>query len=486
MTVELRTATATEAVAALAAGDVGSEELLDAQLDRIEQLDGAIGAVVALDVERARERARAADAERARGGSWGPLHGLPMTIKDAYETEGLVTTSGAPELADHVPTRDADAVALLKAAGAIVFAKTNLPLYAGDMQTSNEVHGTTSNPWDLTRTPGGSSGGAAAAIAAGMTLLELGSDIGGSIRNPSHYCGVFGHKPSFGAVPHRGHIPPGPGLLHETDLGVMGPMGRSTADLVLGMDVLTSRGVRGVPGAALPAAPDRLRELSDLRIGVWLEDPFLPTDAAVLAVLERAVGVLGDGGATLVHDVRPATPLADAHPLYASLLAGALSASYPDGVIDAVREIAAATDPEDRSAGTEMVRGLVQSHRDWIAADERRVGIKAEWAQVFEAVDVVIAPVTPVTAPRHDTAIPMDQRTITVNGAERSYMDQLVWAGVATMPHLPATAVPAGVAADGLPVGFQIIGPELGDRTTLRVAALAEAVLGGFVAPPLG
>jgi amidase len=481
---DLTTATATDAIDALAAGDISSVELLDAHLARIEQRNGDLNAVVAFDVERARARAAAADNARSRGISWGPLHGLAMTIKDAFETEGLVTTSGAPELADHVPEHDADAVALLKGAGAIVFAKTNLPLYAGDMQTYNEVYGTTNNPWDVTRTPGGSSGGAAAAIASGMTLLELGSDIGGSIRTPSHYCGVFGHKPSFGVVPFRGHVPPAPGTLAETDLGVMGPMGRSVADLTLAMAVLTTGGVRGVPGSTLPAPRDGLDSLADVRIGVWLDDPACPTDAAVLTVLERAVAALGEAGAKVVDDARPATPLADTHPLYARLLSSALAAGYPDAVIDAMRDVAAAADPADSTAPTEMVRGLVQSHRDWVLADERRAAIKAQWAALFETVDVVIAPITPVVAPLHDNEMTMDQRTITVNGGDRPYMDQIIWAGVATMPHLPATAIPAGRSTDGLPVGFQIIGPELGDRTTLRVAALAEAVLGGFVAPP--
>jgi len=265
----------------------------------------------------------------------------------------------------------------------------------------------------------------------------------------------------------------------------MGPMGRSSADLALGMAVLTAGGVR-VPGGELPAPGHDLVSLADVRIGVWLDDPACPTDGAVLAVLERAVEALGGAGATLVDDARPATPLAESHPLYATLLAGALAASYPDEVIDAVREIAGALDPDDTSAPSAMIRGLVQSHRDWVRADEQRTRIKAEWARLFESVDVVIAPITPITAPPHDTAIPMDQRTITVNGADRPYMNQIIWAGLATMPHLPATAVPAGLAADGLPVGFQIIGPELGDLTTLRVAALAEEVLGGFVAPPPG
>jgi amidase len=238
-----------------------------------------------------------------------------------------------------------------------------------------------------------------------------------------------------------------------------------------------------VPGAVLPA-PEGLRSLAGLRIGVWLDDPACPTDAAVLDVLDRAVRALADAGATLVDDARPATPLAASHRLYCTLLAGALSASYPDPVIDAVGQLVEAVDAEDPTPGAAMLRGLVQSHRDWVLADERRAQAKAEWAALFEVVDVVITPITPVVAPHHDNQIPMDQRRITVNGAERPYVDQLVWAGLATMPHLPATAVPAGRSADGLPVGFQIIGPELGDRTTLRVAALAEEVLGGFVAPP--
>ncbi|HEV7760491.1 MAG TPA: amidase family protein, partial [Acidimicrobiales bacterium] len=201
----------------LASGEVSSVELLDHFLRRVDEVDGPLNAVVALDADRARQRAAEADAARARGESWGALHGLPMTIKDAFETEGLVTTSGAPELGDHVPTTDAVAVARLKAAGAIVFGKTNLPIYAGDVQTYNEVYGRTNNPWALDRTAGGSSGGAAAAVAAGLTGLELGSDIGGSIRNPAHFCGVFGLKTTWGIVPGRGHIPGPPGTLSAAD-----------------------------------------------------------------------------------------------------------------------------------------------------------------------------------------------------------------------------------------------------------------------------
>src|SRR5690606_37586313 len=198
----------------------------------------ALNAIVATDIEAARERARAADAALAAGESWGPLHGVPITIKDTFEVAGMPTTAGAKELRDHRPSSNAVAVQRLLDAGAIVFGKTNVPLYAGDLQTYNEVYGSTSNPWDLHRTPGGSSGGAAAALAAGLTALELGSDIGGSIRTPSHFCGVCGLKPSYGIIPSRGHIPGPPGTLSEADISVTGPMARSVDDLELALDIL--------------------------------------------------------------------------------------------------------------------------------------------------------------------------------------------------------------------------------------------------------
>ena len=229
---------ATELVALIRDRKLGSLELLDAQLARIDEHNGGINAVVAMDVEGAREAARAAD--DAPPDRRGPLHGLPITIKDSWEVAGMPATCGFPELADHVPTRDAEPVALLRAAGAIPFGKTNVPFAAADHQSYNPVYGTTSNPWDLSRTPGGSSGGPAAAVAAGFTSLELGSDIAGSIRIPSHFCGIFGHKPSFGLVPRGGHVPPAPSRLTQGPLSVGGPMARSASDLELALDVLVA------------------------------------------------------------------------------------------------------------------------------------------------------------------------------------------------------------------------------------------------------
>ena len=483
--IELETATASEVVAALAAGAVSSREVLDAHLARVERLDPLVNAVVALDVERARAAAAAADAAHARGDSLGPLHGLPMTIKDSFETEGLVTTSGATELAGHVPARDAEVVARMRAAGAIVFGKTNLPLYAGDWQTYNDVHGLTRNPWDPERTVGGSSGGAAAALAAGFTTLEVGSDIGGSIRVPSHYCGVFGHKPTWSAVPQRGHIPGPPGALAEVDLGVMGPMGRSVADLDLGLAVLAGDTVGGVPGARLPAPSEAVGSLRGCRVGVWLETDVVPTSADVLGVLQPLVDRLADAGAVIDDRARPATPLEDSTRLYEQLLMGVLGAGYPPEVHATMRERVASSSAEDDTPGVRLARAITQSHASWLAADERRAGIVAEWDEVFRSVDVLVAPVSPVPAFPHDVDRPIGARTLDIDGRPFPYDRHMVWAGLATLPLLPATVVPAGRTPGGLPVGVQVVGPRWADRSTLAFAALVEQLVGGFVPPPV-
>src|SRR4051794_13131615 len=232
------TSTATELVAAIKGRAVSSRELLATFLDRIERLNGPVNAVVTLAVERAQAEAAAADKATVRGAELGPLHGLPITIKDAIETEGIRSTGGAIELTDHVPAADAPAVAKLRAAGAIVFGKTNLPRWSGDLQSYNEIFGTTNNPWDVSRVPGGSSGGAATAVACGLTSFELGTDIGGSVRVPSHFCGVFGLKTSYGLVSQRGYLDHVGGGHVDADVNVFGPIARSADDLDLLLGVL--------------------------------------------------------------------------------------------------------------------------------------------------------------------------------------------------------------------------------------------------------
>jgi amidase len=472
---------ASELTRAIARRDVGSLELLDHYLGRVERLNPRLNAVVHVGAEVARERARAADAALGRGESWGPLHGLPMTIKDSIEVAGMPCTSGAPELAKHVPARHAASAQRLVDAGAVVFGKTNLPLYAGDFQSFNAVYGTTSNPWDPTRTPGGSSGGSAAALAAGLTGFELGSDIGGSIRNPAHYCGVYGHKPSHGIVPGRGHIPAPPGWLAETDLAVQGPLGRSAADLALGLDVLAGPDESDAVAWRLALPPPRALRLADARVGVWLDEPLGPVDGSVRDVLQQVVDAVAKAGARIDEKTRP-IDAAEQHRVYVQLLMSVLAMGFPAEQIAAMDAGAAGLEPRDDSFQANQARGVAIRHRDWIGLDERRTRIRERWRSYFRDVDVLLCPIMPTAAFPHDHR-EMAQRTLSIDGKEESYF-QLFWAGLAVNAYLPATVAPAGRTRSGLPVGIQIVGPYLEDRTPIAFAAQLADVLGGFTPPP--
>ena len=326
---DLLLADATHLAAAVRGREVSSRELLDGYLARIEGLNPAINAVVTLDVERARAAADAADAALARGDAVGPLHGLPITIKDAIETEGIRSTGGATELTDHVPAADAPAVARLKAAGAVVFGKTNVPRWSGDFQTFNAVFGQTNNPWDVTRTTGGSSGGAAAAVAAGFTSFEVGTDIGGSVRIPSHCCGVFGLKPSFGVIPQRGYLDHVGGGTTDADINVFGPIARSARDLDLLLGVLAGPDPERAVAWRLELPDAGFDSLRGVRVGTWLDDPACPVDAEYGALLRAAADALADAGAR-VDDARPPVSFAEQHALFTRMILPAISPSLPD------------------------------------------------------------------------------------------------------------------------------------------------------------
>lgn len=432
--------------------ELSSRELLEHYLARVERYNAELNAVVTLDPDGARRAADAADAALARNDTVGPLHGVPMTVKDTYETAGMRTTGGHPEW-DHVPEHDAEAVRRLRAAGAVIFGKTNTPPRAADWQTFNPIFGTTNNPWDTGRTPGGSSGGAAAALATGLTALELGSDIAGSIRVPANWCGVCGHKPSWGIVPQRGHLPPPPGALAESDLGVMGPMARDVADLELTLDILAGPTELSAVGWRLELPPARASTLGELRVATWLDDADYPVESDVGAVLDAAVAALSDAGARLV-DTKPPVTLAELVGLHQVLL-------YP--LMDPTSTL---------------------SHRQWMSANERSELLRAKMADFFRDVDAVLMPITVVPAVKHDHHEPFIERLIPFGDESRSYFDLFGWVGLATVAYLPATAVPVGRTGEGLPVGLQVIGPYLEDRTTLMVARHIERLLGGFVAPP--
>ncbi|MFF4341981.1 amidase [Kitasatospora sp. NPDC001540] len=477
-------ATAEELTAALRSGDVTSAELTEGAIARIEREDGAVNAICAPDFERARAAAREADLARARGEDR-PLLGIPLTVKESYNVAGLPTTWGVPEFREYVPAEDALQVARVKAAGAVVLGKTNVPLGLRDIQTYNEIHGTTNNPWDHARTPGGSSGGSAAALAAGYGPLSLGTDIAGSLRTPAHFCGVYAHKPTLHLLPTRGMVPPrAPALPADIDLAVVGPMARSTRDLALLFDVMTGPDplTLGVAHTTVlpPARHERLR---DFRVLVLDEHPLVPVGADVRAGLARVADALADGGARVEHRSPLLPDLAEAAEVYALLMFSALGANFPLGMYEQLRAQAAGLDADDRSLAAARLRGASLSHRDWVAADQRRELHRRGWRELFAEFDAVIAPITPTAAFPHQQDPDLLGRRITVDGTTLPYFDQLAWAGVATMPGLPATAVPTGPSADGLPVGVQLIGPMYEDRTPLRLAELLEERLGGFRAP---
>ncbi len=476
--------TALDLAAAIRRREIGSRELLEHYLARFERLNPMINAVVTLDAEHARQRADEADRALARGEAHGPLHGVPMTIKDTFETAGIRTTAGAPMLSRHVPSRDAAAVARLVAAGAIVFGKTNAPLFAGDLQSYNAIFGTTNNPWDPERSPGGSSGGAAAALAAGLTALELGSDLGGSIRNPAHYCGVYGHKPSYGVVPMRGHIPGPPGTLVDADLGVAGPLARDAGDLEAALDVLAGPDEARAVAWKLALPPARRHALRDYRVVAWLDDPAAAIDAELREVFESVAERLRRAGVLVDDRVRPVADLREVQRNYQKLMWPIVASGLSEDQFAGYVRTAESASPDDSSREALFARGATIRHRDWLHIDEWRARYRAGWAELFRDFDVVLCPIMPTAALPHDHREPAAARTIVVNGEPRAYWDQLIWAAAITTAYLPATVAPVGRTGSGLPAGLQIVAPYLEDRTSIDFARRLADVAGGFEPPP--
>ena len=472
-----------ELAAALAARKVSSAELVDLAIARIEARDGKLNAVVVRDFDRAKAAAVEADKALARGEKR-PLLGVPMTVKESFNVAGLATTWGIPAGKGFQPREDALAVQRLKAAGAVVLGKTNVPLVLGDFQSYNDIYGQTNNPWDVGRTPGGSSGGAAVSLAAGFVPLELGSDIGGSLRNPAHYCGVFAHKPSHGLLPVRGHIPPGvQAIPNEVDLLAIGPMARTAADLALALDILAGPDGPQATAYRLALPDSRQSELKNFRVLVIDEHPLLPTSRDVRAALDRIVEKIGKAGAKIVRSSPLVPDLALQGRIFARLLTSVFGTDMPESVYARLQDIAKSIPSTDTSLQSERVRGVVLSHRDWVKADRVRAGLAQRWRELFREFDVVLCPVMPTTAFPHDHS-EMSTRRIAIDDKDVSYGDQPMWAGVATLTGLPATAMPIGVSEGGLPIGMQIVGPYLEDRTPLAFAALTEREFGGFTPPP--
>jgi amidase len=473
---------ATALAAAIRRRQIGCRELLELYLARMARFNPGLNAIVVTDLDGARKRADAADAALARGEVWGPLHGVPMTIKDSFDVAGLPTTWGLAELALNVPERDALPVERLRAAGVTLFGKTNVPPLLADWQTYNPVYGTTNNPWDVRLSPGGSSGGSAVALAAGLTGIEAGSDIGASLRNPAHYCGVFGHKPTWGICPPRGHALPG--IVAQTDISVVGPMARSADDLALALGVMA--GPDEIEGAGwrldLPA-PRRTR-LADLRFAVMLDDPNGEVDRTVQDVLASLADFLGRQGATVSDTARPGFDTTHLHRTFIGLLRAATSGRQSAEAFQRTLAAAQQLDPSDESYYARMLRANTMPHKAWLGLNEARHRIRLAWAAFFQDWDVLLCPAAASAAIPHDHRGERHERTLTVNGHQVPVTDQMFWAGLSGVAYLPSTVAPAGLTPAGLPVGVQIVGPQYGDLTTIAVARLLEREYRAFTPPP--
>jgi len=465
--------------------EFSAAELLQAHLDRLARLNPRLNAVVVNLADEARVRARAADEALGRGEVWGPLHGVPVTVKEAFDVVGTPTTWGFEAQRTHRAQRNAVAVQRYLDAGAVLVGKTNVPVALADWQSFNPVYGTSNNPWGLDRSPGGSSGGSGAALAAGLAALELGSDIGSSIRNPAHYCGVWGHKPTWGVVPMAGHELPGDECADATDIGVVGPLARSAVDLTLAMDILATPLTCFGPMGRTPAVwRDHGLPARRLRIAVMTDDPQAPVDAPVRAALERLAEFLQREGLDVSLDARPVDS-AEAWRCALPLLRGALCGHLSDAEFDHARQQAAEAPGSDTVFPAAHWRALTQTHRDWLRTDELRHRLRRQWAAFFERWDLLISPIAATTAVRHDQVGYRWERMLQVNGAPQPHTTQIFWAIYSGAMGLPSTAVPLELGPDGLPIGAQVIGPAFGDPVCLRFARWLEEAYRGFTPPPL-
>jgi len=470
---EIHQLSAIELAAAIARREISSRAALDHFLARIEAIGKPINAVVALDIETARARADAADEAIAAGQNWGPLHGVPMTVKDTYEAAGMPTVVGEPKLKDYRSISDAVAISRLRAAGAVIFGKSNTPRLAQDVQTYNPIYGTTNNPWNEKRTSGGSSGGAAAGLAAGFTPLELGSDLAGSIRTPSSWCGVYGHKPSYGIIPMRGHIPGPPGTRGEPDLCVAGPMARHPADLSLALEILVGPDdiEASVWRAQLPAP--RATTLADFKVAYLFDHPFCPIAKAVKTQLEDALEAARHAGAQVTRLDELPGEFEKSYETYDRLLNGLIGASIPEKIYKKTKRGAKMLGTFGKTdVGTTggFARNATASHRDWVQADEARHKLRALWHELFADYDVVLLPSVCVPAIEHNHDGSPLTRKIDVDGKEYGYTNLFRWIAPATVAGLPATSAPVGLTDDGLPVGLQIVADYGQDLTSIAFA----------------
>ncbi|MEE4281936.1 MAG: amidase, partial [Pseudomonadales bacterium] len=418
---DLAFCSATELAEKIKNKEISAQELLHHYLQRVDKYNGEINAIVVEMRDQAEQAAKATDHAIASGDTLGPLAGVPMTVKESYNVAGTPTTWGNPAWRDNVPEEDAESIKKLKSIGLNIFGKTNVPLSLADFQSYNDVYGTTNNPYDLTRTPGGSSGGSAAALAAGLTGIETGSDIGGSIRNPAHYCGVFGHKPTYELLWMRGHTPPGD-IRSSSDISVIGPLARSATDLqtallaMAGPDEIKQRGFT----LNLPEWQDR--SLKGLKVAVWRNDENAPVAKEVEARVDLVAQALADAGAVIHTDVRPDFDPGHSHDTYQNLLQSTMAMRMPDAEYDSLKDYVADLSPNDNSQGAKVLRAQVASFKQWGAANEARHHLRWHWHEFFKSYDVLLTPMMATAAFPHDHR-KFSERTLMVDNQERPYFE---------------------------------------------------------------
>ena len=472
---------ATELAALMQRKEISSEELTRHYIERIEKHDAAVNSVVVRRFEQAIDEARDADKRIADGQSMGPLEGLPMTIKESYVIADTPSTWGHEQFRNNMGKADGLAVSRFRSAGAHFLGKTNVPVDLADFQSYNPVYGTTGNPWDTSRTPGGSSGGSAAALAAGFTGLEAGSDIGGSIRNPAHFCGVYGHKPSWGIVPMQGHEL----AAHtpEPDLAVCGPLARSAADLHTALDIMAGPAEREATGWQLNLPAADIAKLSSLRVAVWQDDTLAPVDSEVADRVNLVAETLGRLGATVSDTARPDFDIKRAHVAYLSLLNSIMSAGASEEQVAKNQAFADQFGDEDSSDRAVNSRAMVLSHRLWLRQNAVREHWRYAWDDFFKDWDILVCPQMATPAFPHDHR-PFGERTLTVNNEQQDYFKQLFWSGLITGAYLPSTVFPTGPSSAGLPIGLQAVSAPYRDHRTIEFTHLLSKEIGGFQPPP--
>lgn len=477
---DLAFASAAELAAKIRGGEISCEEILQLYLARVDKHNDSLNAIVVDIREEALRDARAADKAIAQGEALGPLHGVPMTVKESYNIAGTATTWGNPQWENNIAREDAESVKKLKAAGAVIFGKTNVPLMLGDFQSYNDVYGTTRNPYDPERTPGGSSGGSAAALAAGLTGLETGSDIGGSIRNPAHFCGVFGHKPTHGLLWMRGHSPPGDSR-STPDISVIGPLARSARDLRIAVEVMAGPDAIAARGMQLKL-PQLDKSPGELRVAVWTDEELCPVSEEVRQRVEAVADALRQAGARVDDSARPAFDTKHSHRVYQNLLYATMASRMPDADYQRLQQHLASLSPDDDSESARILRAQLCTFKEWGASNDLRQHLRWSWHEFFQGYDILVAPIMPTPAFPHDHR-DFAERRIAIDGLDRPYFDQVFWAGLTGVAFLPSTVIPTGLNGEGLPIGVQLVGPEYGDMITIAVAEELEKFGYAFTPP---